>query len=58
MTKYDNEESILESSLEKAAMKSKNIIVVGDFNIDMSVKSKEKTNLNHIFKSYNCKKLI
>ena len=58
MTKCDNGESILEASLEKAAMKSKNIIVVGDFNIDMSVKSKEKTNLNHIFKSYNCKKLI
>ena len=58
MTKCDDGESILESSLEKAAMKSKNIIVVGDLNIDMSSKSKEKTNLNHIFKSYNLKQLI
>ena len=58
MTKCDNGESILEASLEKAAMKSKNIIVVGDFNIDILGKSKEKTNLNHIFKSYNLKQLI
>ena len=58
MTKCDNGESILEASLEKAAMKSKNIIVVGDFNIDILEKSKEKTNLNHIFKSYNLKQLI
>ena len=58
MIKCENGESILETSLEKAAAKSKNLIVVGDFNIDMSIKSKEKTSLNHIFKSYNLKQLI
>ena len=58
MIKSETEESILETNLGKAAAKSRNLIVVGDFNIDMLTKSKEKTSLNHIFKSYNMKQLI
>ena len=58
MMKSKDGETKLEINIQQASEKNQNIIVMGDLNIDMASKNKNKTSLNHIFKSYNLKQLI